>query len=103
MTSHIAHIERANRKDLEGVEVQLTITDASAGRQSARACAVTARRRSSDSAMRWPPHRISVESLVLWNPKGVIEIQRTPMAARARSEASESADPYPWPGRIACA
>ena len=72
-------------------------------RPSARACAVTARKRSSDSATRWPPHRISVASLVLWKPKGVIEIQRTPMAARARSEASESADPYPWPGRIACA
>ena len=70
---------------------------------SARACAVAARRRSSDSAMRWPPHRISVASFVRWKPKGVIEIHLTPIAARARSEASESADPYPWPGRIAWA
>jgi hypothetical protein len=36
MTAHIAHIERANRKDLDGVEVQLTVTEAGAGRQAWR-------------------------------------------------------------------
>ena len=34
MSSHLAHIERSNRKDLEHVEVQMTITEMSAGRQS---------------------------------------------------------------------
>ena len=70
---------------------------------SARAWTVAARTRSSDSATRWPPQRISVSSLVLWKPKGVIEIQFTPIAARARNDASESADPYPCPPRIAWA
>ena len=34
MASHMARIERGNRKDLGQVEVQLTITEQSAGRQS---------------------------------------------------------------------
>ena len=34
MTAHMAHIERSNRKDLKNVEVQVTITDLSPGRQS---------------------------------------------------------------------
>ena len=34
MTAHIALIERSNRKDLKQVEVQVTTTDMSAGRQS---------------------------------------------------------------------
>ena len=34
MTAHKAHIERSNRKDLKNVEVQVTITDLSPGRQS---------------------------------------------------------------------
>jgi hypothetical protein len=34
MASYMALIERANRKDLDHVEVELTITDRSAGRQS---------------------------------------------------------------------
>lgn len=34
MTSYTALIERGNRKDLDQVEVQLTITDRSTGRQS---------------------------------------------------------------------
>jgi hypothetical protein len=34
MTSHVALIERSNRKDLRQVEVQLTVTEVSAGRQS---------------------------------------------------------------------
>ena len=34
MTTHTAHIERSNRKDLDDVEVQVTITDLSPGRQS---------------------------------------------------------------------
>lgn len=34
MPSHVALIERSNRKDLSQVEVDLTITEVSAGRQS---------------------------------------------------------------------
>jgi hypothetical protein len=34
MSSHVALIERSNRKDLTQVEVQLTINEVSAGRQS---------------------------------------------------------------------
>jgi hypothetical protein len=34
MPSHLALIERSNRKDLRGVEVQVTITELSGGRQS---------------------------------------------------------------------
>ncbi len=34
MPSHIAHIARSNRKDLDRVEVQMTISEFSAGRQS---------------------------------------------------------------------
>lgn len=34
MQSHVALIERSNRKDLSQVEVHLTVTDATAGRQS---------------------------------------------------------------------
>lgn len=34
MSSHVALIERSNRKDLSQVEVDLTIVEASAGRQS---------------------------------------------------------------------
>lgn len=34
MPPHMALIERSNRKDLEGVEVQMTIIDASGGRRS---------------------------------------------------------------------
>jgi hypothetical protein len=34
MASHLALIERSNRKDLKRVEVQLTITELSSGRQS---------------------------------------------------------------------
>jgi hypothetical protein len=34
MASYMARIERSNRKDLTHVEVQVTITDLSAGRQS---------------------------------------------------------------------
>jgi hypothetical protein len=34
MTAHKALIERSNRKDLKNVEVQVTITDLSPGRQS---------------------------------------------------------------------
>ena len=34
MQSHVAFIERSNRKDLKQVEVQLTVTEMSAGRQS---------------------------------------------------------------------
>jgi hypothetical protein len=34
MSAHRAHIERSNRKDLKNVEVQVTITDLSPGRQS---------------------------------------------------------------------
>lgn len=34
MASHLAHIERSNRKDLDGVEVNVTITALSAGRHS---------------------------------------------------------------------
>jgi hypothetical protein len=36
MAAYMALIERANRKDLDHVEVHVTITDASAGRQSWR-------------------------------------------------------------------
>jgi hypothetical protein len=34
MTSHTAHIERSNRKDLHEVEVQVTITEPGSGRHS---------------------------------------------------------------------
>jgi hypothetical protein len=34
MPPHMALIERSNRKDLDGVEVQMTIIDASGGRRS---------------------------------------------------------------------
>jgi hypothetical protein len=34
MASHLALIERSNRKDLKRVEVQLTITESSSGRQT---------------------------------------------------------------------
>ena len=34
MAAYIARIERSNRKDLKNVEVQVTITDLSPGRQS---------------------------------------------------------------------
>lgn len=34
MAAHTALIERTNRKDISGVEVQVTITDLSSGRQS---------------------------------------------------------------------
>ena len=34
MAAYMAHIERSNRKDLPNVEVQVTITDLSPGRQS---------------------------------------------------------------------
>lgn len=34
MTAYMAHIERSNRKDLKDVEVEVTITDLSPGRQS---------------------------------------------------------------------
>jgi len=34
MISHVAFIERSNRKDLAQVEVQLTVTEMSTGRQS---------------------------------------------------------------------
>lgn len=34
MTAHMAFIERSNRKDLRNVEVQVTITDLSPGRQT---------------------------------------------------------------------
>ena len=34
MPSHVALIERSNRKDLTHVEVNLTVTEAGAGRQS---------------------------------------------------------------------
>ena len=34
MSSHVALIERSNRKDLSQVEVHLTVTELSAGRQS---------------------------------------------------------------------
>ena len=34
MTAHMAHIERSNRKDLDDIEVNVTITDLSSGRQS---------------------------------------------------------------------
>jgi hypothetical protein len=34
MAAYMAHIERSNRKDLDHVEVQVTITDLSPGRQS---------------------------------------------------------------------
>jgi hypothetical protein len=33
MPTHLALIERTNRKDLEGVEVQMTISELSTGRQ----------------------------------------------------------------------
>ena len=36
MPSHLARIERSNRKDLEHVEVQITIAELGAGRQSWR-------------------------------------------------------------------
>jgi len=36
MTAHIATIERSNRKDLPNVEVEVTVTDVSPGRQSWR-------------------------------------------------------------------
>ena len=64
-------------------------------RPSARACAVTARSRSSDSAMRWPPQRISVASFVLWKPNGVIEIQRTPMPAQGAQRGFGVGGPVP--------
>lgn len=34
MAAYKAHIERSNRKDLDAVEVEITITDLSPGRQS---------------------------------------------------------------------
>ncbi len=34
MTSHMALIQRSNRKDLDRVEVDLTVTELSAGRQT---------------------------------------------------------------------
>jgi hypothetical protein len=34
MAAYMAHIERSNRKDMDHVEVQVTITDLSPGRQS---------------------------------------------------------------------
>ena len=34
MSSHVALIERSNRKDLSQVEVQLTLSEVSSGRQS---------------------------------------------------------------------
>ena len=34
MSSHVALIERSNRKNLEQVEVQIAVTELSAGRQS---------------------------------------------------------------------
>ena len=34
MTAYIAQIERSNRKDLANVEVQVTVSDPSTGRQS---------------------------------------------------------------------
>lgn len=34
MPSHLAHIERSNRKDLDRIEVQITVTEPSPGRQS---------------------------------------------------------------------
>jgi hypothetical protein len=34
MTSHMASIERSNRKDLEQVEVQMTVAEPAAARQS---------------------------------------------------------------------
>jgi len=34
MAAHLALIERSNRKDLDRVEVQVTVTELSAGRQS---------------------------------------------------------------------
>jgi hypothetical protein len=34
MTSHTAHIERSNRKDLHKVEVQVTLREANGGRSS---------------------------------------------------------------------
>jgi hypothetical protein len=34
MAIHVALIERTNRKDLNGVEVQMTISDSQAGRQA---------------------------------------------------------------------
>lgn len=34
MPTHVALIERSNRKDLDRVEVQVTVTELSAGRQS---------------------------------------------------------------------
>jgi hypothetical protein len=36
MVAYTAHIERSNRKDLTNVEVQVTITDLSPGRQTWR-------------------------------------------------------------------
>ena len=36
MTSHLASIERSNHKDLDHIEVQITVTESSAGRQSWR-------------------------------------------------------------------
>jgi hypothetical protein len=33
MTSHMAHIERSNRKDIDRVEVHVTITESSGGQQ----------------------------------------------------------------------
>jgi hypothetical protein len=34
MSSHMALIQRSNRRDLDGVEVQVTVMEQSAGRQS---------------------------------------------------------------------
>ncbi len=75
MSSHLALIERSNRKDMNGVEVQLTITESSEGRQSWKGEFVS---RSADGIL--PNERLSLT--LDTGQKGTARVSETHFSSR---------------------
>lgn len=75
MSSHLALIERSNRKDLDRVEVQLTVMESTGGRQSWRGEFVS---RSADGIL--PNERLSVT--LDTGQKGTARVSETHFSSR---------------------
>lgn len=76
MSSHRASIERSNRKDLKHVEVQITVTELDAGRQSWRGEFVS---RSADGIL--PDERLTL--ILDTGQKGIARVSETSFDSRS--------------------